>query len=159
MVKNYFNFGQTLIEAILALSALLIVLSAISVAVVNSVSNSTFVKNQDKTNKYAQEGIEYIKRIKETNKEDFNDYSGSYCLGYTSGVLQNLSAGSGATCNSLSTGFRHEAAFVSGGCNTGGFLGTRVTVTVSWASGKCASGSLCHKAELSTCFTDRNIGL
>lgn len=64
-MKN--QHGQTLLEATIALAALLIIISATTTAVITSVNNSIFVKNQNNANKLAQEGMEFMRKVKTDN--------------------------------------------------------------------------------------------
>ncbi|OGH11242.1 MAG: hypothetical protein A2857_06465 [Candidatus Levybacteria bacterium RIFCSPHIGHO2_01_FULL_36_15] len=65
--NNHFKKGQTLVEALVALSALVIIMSAITYAVISSTSNSIFIKRQNLANKLAQDGMEYFRNAQANN--------------------------------------------------------------------------------------------
>lgn len=161
-MRNLNNRGQTLLEAIIALGAILIVLSATSVAVVTSLNNSSFVKQQNQANKLAQQGMEYVRDRISTDK--FADYVGlsqtvatsTQCLGELS-TPSPFTPGRCATANIQNT-FKREVTFSSVtqcGSSSSFVDGLEVIVDVSWASGKCPVGNtFCHKQELKSCFID-----
>lgn len=164
--SNKYNSGQTLLEAVIALGAIMLVLSATSVAVITSLNNAAFVKQQNQANKYAQQGIEYVRDRVTT--DSFANYVGisqnpditqtTQCLGDVSNPTP-FTPGHCATAN-LPPGtapiFKREVTFTSV-TNCGGASsfsnGLQVVVDVYWTSGKCAvNNSFCHKQELQTCF-------
>src|SRR5574342_63826 len=74
--------GQTLIEVLVALAVAVVVVSAITITSISSLSNVQLVKDQDHALKYAQEGIEIVRKIRNTDYEGFKlNYDGLYCLG------------------------------------------------------------------------------
>ncbi len=173
--------GQTLIEAIVALSALIISLAGISIAVIFAVNNTTFVKNQNLANKYAQAGMEYFKNkaengetvnlnppIQNKSEDDFRNLSGTYCLGesFTIATYNN-----GCIPANVGETFQRYVTFTQSSCgptptpddlgDTNQYSGSEVTVTVSWSSSKCPSdNTYCHKAQLHSCFSkDTNSSL
>ena len=74
------NSGQTIIEAVIALAAILLTLGAISIAVTGGVSNSTFIKDQTKAAKHAQAGMEYMRYLRNVDPSAFESYEGIYCM-------------------------------------------------------------------------------
>lgn len=156
--------GQTLLESVIALGAIILVLSATSVAVITSLNNSSFLKQQNQANKYAQQGIEYVRdRI---STDSFTNYTilsqggvtkATQCLSDLS-LTTPLSDGECTSAN-LPTSqpfFKRQVTFTSV-TNCGGSSsfsnGLEVVVGVFWTSGKCSS-PFCHKQELKTCFLD-----
>lgn len=151
------NSGQTLIEAVIAFTVLVIIITAIATLTISSISNSIYLRNQDNANKYAQEGMDFLTTKK---KENFSSIvNGNYCLIYNSNRIPQwpLTSGSGSTCNSAYTSFRHEINIASGGCSAAGVSGIKIIMTVSWTDGKCIGGVYCHRSNMQTCFTDSNI--
>lgn len=150
--------GQTIIEAAIALSSIMIVLAAISVSITSSVNNSQFIRNQSMASKYAQQGMEYLRYIRNNDPNTFFATwgSGTYCLDAINFAANSLSS-PGAQCTSIATSltggpFIREVilAPLSGDCSNG----TRATVNVYWSSGKCPSSSrYCHKSTLISCFS------
>ena len=159
------NKGQTLIEVIVALSVVMLILAAISIAVTTSVSNSTYPKNHNLASKHAQDGMEYIRHRYE-NQENFFD---SYPAGARYFMNENNEIAQGNFGTNIDSQFVREVRFESGiECdnNTNGADELRVTVDVYWTSGKCARNlsnptteeRYCNKSELITCFTNRRSG-
>lgn len=159
---NFNNRGQTLLEAIIALGAILIVLSATSVAVVTSLNNSSFVKQQNQANKLAQQGMEYVRYRIATDKfagyvrDSENGSTSTQCLGEDLSPANPFVPGECGTAN-IQNVFKREVTFSSVtqcGSSTSQFdNGLEVVVDVYWASGKCPVGNtFCHKQELKSCF-------
>ena len=159
IIKN--QKGQTIIEAVVALAAVFVIVAAIAVVILNSVNNSQFVKNQNLANKYAQQGMEFIRGIQASNLEDFSTLSGSYGMDDEASSLTEESL----TVNVGNTHIRNiyitenEEPCI----NTGSVLPEeqniglkKVTVIVSWSSGKCGSDEtenrFCHDTTLVSCI-------
>lgn len=166
-LKMQKNRGQTLLESIIALAAIVIVLGAVATAVLISLNNSLFIKRQNQGNKLAQQGMEYIRdRINNGGSATFFNFiqSGTQCFNdftATPPPSALFMAGSCQTANIQGT-FKREVVFTSGSCNTSGgdFVnGLKVTVTVSWTGGKCTNQSFCNKQIVSSCFIDPAQGL
>jgi len=148
--------GQILIEAILALVVAVVIISAISGAAITSVNNSSFSRDQNQATDYATQGIEVLRQQSETNWTNFSTYRGTYCFDSNS----TLTSG---TCSSANLGGSANNYFVrqvqitqnSPKC---GAIATEVSVTVSWADGKCINSSTtyCHQVSLNSCLA--NIG-
>jgi len=153
IIKNS-EKGQTLLEAVIALSVLVITLAAIAISIVIALNNSIFLKNQNLANKYAQEGIEHIRNLKIT---DFGEYK----LKATVGSVYCLDGSfefSPLPCIINVGSFKRDVRFESGGgCGSGGI---ETIVSVRWTSGKCPTSGLdnyCHKAQVSSCFYDDSV--
>lgn len=144
--------GQTIIEAIVALMTILLIITAIAIVIVNGLYNSTFIKNQNQANKYAQQGIEFVRNIQRNDLGVFGAFNQNttYCIDNQNNTLTRTSCSD--TGVNTGTGFNRTIAFSpSGGqCpNTE----IKVTVIVKWASTKCPStNTFCHKSELVTCM-------
>lgn len=153
--KNFYftKSGQTIIEAVVALSTILVILAAITIAVTTSVNNSQFIKSQSQASKYAQGAMETLRYARNNDPNTFNAYSGVYCMG-VSNILDTYGAG-GCPVNIPEASLIREVQFSqnSGSCS-GGKL---VTVRVYWSSGKCDSATLatryCHKTEIVSCLS------
>ncbi|MBI2031000.1 MAG: hypothetical protein HYT08_00055 [Candidatus Levybacteria bacterium] len=148
--------GQSLVEAVIAMTAAIIVVSSIVAAIVLSLNNAQYSKYQNLATQYAQEGIEIVKKI---SVADWNSFSSgvdvNYCLPEGS-----LAPTPGITCsaNVYQVGnpptpiFRRSVKIEHnfGTCNPG----SRITSKVSWSDSKCTSGDIyCHSVELNTCVT------
>ena len=149
--------GQILIEAILALVVAVVIISAISGAAITSVNNSNYSRDQNLATDYARQGIEVLKQQSETNWTTFSSKAnGSYCLS-SNNILT-----SGSTCPpnvGSNNYFVRQVQIIKDSLRCGGVSGvTEVSITVSWADGKCASSSTtyCHQVSLNSCLA--NIG-
>jgi len=147
------NHGQTIIEAAVALAAILITLSSIAVVMITSLNNSQFIKDQTVASRYAQQGMEYIKSIRNNDPVTFFAYSGVKCFNQNN----SISATSCATVN-IANIYKREVEFDQNdsqcGADSSGLYGTKVTVNVYWSSSKCqASNTFCHSSSLVSCFT------
>lgn len=173
--------GQTLLEILLAFSILILALGSIIFGVTTALSNTQYTKNQGLANSYAQEGMAVIRKIRDSSLNQFSLFeeikdNKKYCLD------KNLILSDGVSeaydCNGETNGvgvngffsrevrFEHKSASCCSDDTqtcTEDNRGSKATVTVSWADGKCPAGTgnpLCHKVELITCFSsvDRKIG-
>lgn len=156
MKKN--SYGQTLIEMAIALSVVLLTLAAIAILVTTSVSNSTFIKSQTLASKYSQEGMEYVRYLRNNNMTEFSSKSGSgtWCMYDKNSALCNgenicIVKDSGPCLATVGNQFKREVEFppVSLNCSDQ----TEVKVSVFWTSGKCTAGDpYCHSSVLVSCF-------
>ena len=143
--------GQTIIEATIALASILLTLAAITVAITTSVNNSQFIKIQSQAGKFAQDGMEQLRYLRNTNSATFFSREGIYCLNEDSSLVP----GSCGTVN-LAGIYKREAEFEQAPLTE--CVGvTKVVVTVYWASGKCdAANTFCHKSQLVSCFNEQS---
>lgn len=154
--------GQTLLEVVIALTALLLILAAISIVVTTSVSNSTFIKNQNKAGKYAQEGMEYVRNLKVSNYADFiaNYPTGTYCLSDDQPLSLVSVAQIGPCRANVENSLIREVLIETDAAKCPS--GRKVTVTVRWTGGKCPvsdvqSERYCHKSQVVSCLVDNNL--
>ncbi|EKD65260.1 MAG: hypothetical protein ACD_50C00146G0002 [uncultured bacterium] len=151
--------GQTLIEALVSLSIAVTIIGAITVVVISSLNNAIFTRNQNQATQYAQEGIETVKRISQSQVSFFDlSQQGDYCLGPDL-TLQLLVLPNPGRCPEEQRVdiFEREVNITHGNTDCSG--NTKIIVTVQWADNKCtaAVGSpYCHKVELRSCLTDYN---
>lgn len=144
--------GQTLIEVIVALGAAVIVITAITVVVINALSNVQFSKNQNSATQYAQEGLEIVRRLRDTNYPALVALDGVHCVGEEQNWVSGI-----ATCetrNIESTYVRQIEIDSSAPIECSD--GTQVTSIVKWADGKCTDRSnlYCHEVRLVSCLSD-----
>lgn len=147
--------GQTLIEALVALGAAIIVITAITIAAISSLNNTEFNSNANLASHYAQEGIAFARHIASANWSKFQTYQGDYCYDNeaTDLILKGLS-----TCSlSKATSFARVLTIdqASGGeCRSS----AHVVVKVFWKDGACVDPLLpfCHNVNLETCLSDVN---
>lgn len=149
--------GQTLIEAIIALATILLIITAISIVIVNSLHNSQFIKNQNEANKYAQEGMEFIRNLQRNDLATFVSLSPNqtnqvsmYCIDNVNNALTQENC-DGTTVNTGESHIRTIVLSSAGGCAEGTEI--NVMVTVSWLSTKCpVDNRFCHKSQLVSCM-------
>lgn len=159
--KRY-SSGQTLLEAVIALSILVIILGAVSVVVLTSLNNSSYIKQQNQANKLAQQGIEYIRdQIDNSGNNRFQTYD-SYALNQVN-CLIDISQPNPLITRPCQPGeyiqgtFKREVTFIPGYCGTGNAFSNGITATVNvyWTNGTCSVGNqFCHKQQVSSCFLD-----
>lgn len=153
--KTTENTGQTLIEVAVALSVMLIALAAISMAVITSLNNSQFIKNQSIAKQYAQQGMEAIGNLRNNNIVSFNSYNGLGCMDQN-----NVISPTTGNCGGVNIGgsFIRQVQFTKGASDCSS--GTLVSVTVFWSSSKCdpstPASRFCHKSQLVSCFREQN---
>lgn len=144
--------GQTIIEAMVALVTILLILTAISIVIVNGLYNSRFIKNQNEANKYAQQGIEFVRDLQKNNLTEFAtlDQNATYCIDSVNSTLSSTDC----STSGVNTGssYNRTISFSPGGgeCSV---TEVKVTSTVTWSSTKCpSSNTFCHKSVLSACL-------
>ncbi|MBI2430426.1 MAG: hypothetical protein HYV39_00175 [Candidatus Levybacteria bacterium] len=139
--------GQTLIEILAAFGVAVVLVTAISIAVLSALSNAQFSKNQNLATQYAQEGMETVRRFAALSP-------GDYCLDKNSKNSSDLRL-KGTGCGRNIDGiFTREITIEE---NSSKCLDTKkVTALVSWSDSKCTSSNDCHKAELVSCLPDIN---
>jgi type II secretory pathway pseudopilin PulG len=149
------NSGQTLVEVSIALSAVLLTLAAIAILIVISVSNSVYIKNQSQAAKYAQEGMEQVRYLKNNNIPLFSSYDGSWCMG--DGNSLTISSGACSVVN-VNSQYIRQVDFEKNSLDVNCSQQTKVIVTVRWQSTKCigsdTNARYCHKSVLISCFRD-----
>ncbi len=150
--------GQTIIEAMVALVTILLIITAISVVIVNGLYNSRFIKNQNEANKYAQQGMEFVRNIQKNDLATFSQYSQAgqtYCIDSVNNILTTIDCSE--TGVNTGTSYNRTVSFAPAGgecLDTPNNKETKATVTVKWSSTKCpATNTFCHKSVLTACLT------
>jgi type II secretory pathway pseudopilin PulG len=163
--------GQGLVEALIALGAAVVIISAITVAVITSVQNSDFAKYQNLATNYAQQGLAIVKQQSLLDWNNTATYSGTLCLPAGTITLPpdksvscpEINAGNmfirqvdiennihpGPVCNgsnplSCCNNFTSPCCIVGTAVdctNNPELCSSRVTVTVKWTDGKCSANS------------------
>lgn len=146
IISKQIQKGQTLLEVLLALAIASLVLGGIILVTSKSLGNTQYSTNQNLATFYAKEGLS-----KERQKRDSMDWTSfsAYAGGLHTEPPITTSGG---------VEFTRETVFTnpSPNCNSGGFDGIEVTVTVAWADGACPPSISCHKVELVSCLLDIN---
>src|SRR3989344_5863327 len=100
--------------------------------------------------KYAQDGIEKLRYIRNTKPTTFLAQEGIYCMNED----DSLATGSCTEVNIANT-FKREAEFTqipSVECGNS----TKVVVSVYWSTAKCGKvNTFCHKSQLVSCFVNQ----
>lgn len=158
--------GQTLIEVLVALAVAALIISAISVTVISSLNNAIFSKNQNLATQYAQEGMETMRKLKNSNWNTFNSYGNAdgsityYCLDDGSATLRQMQ---GDKCGQNIDIFMRQVTVEKSNsdCQLAGSpnLGTKMKVSVFWSDGKCKDpvNPFCNKVEDVSCFNNSNV--
>jgi hypothetical protein len=159
-MKRINQKGQSLIEAVIALGAATLIVSAMAVAVITAVNSADFGKNQSRATYYAQQGIEILTQKSLSDWTSFKDVNGSYmgdkCLGDDNKFIPIFNCPLSQPTNlpgPNAAGFFIRQTHLQGGLNTC-TEGISGVVTVSWIDGKCKSHAYCHSVELDACFTN-----
>ncbi len=147
--------GQTLVESLIALAVAVVIVSAIVVSVISSLSNAQYTKNQNLANQYASQGMEVVRGIRNTSWDTISSYNGDYCLPENQTTL--IAKGTGCSPKQNVAGvFLREVNIDHNSPSCDQTLG--ITVNVSWSDGKCtdSSNSFCHVVSLVSCFGNNN---
>lgn len=133
--------GQTLLEVLGALGAATIVLIAVTAITGTSLSNAQFSKNQNQATFYAQQGIEIIRNLRDS--EEWSVFSarsgGTYCIDENGALVE------GSACAENIRGiFSRKASFTTTPSG-----GVQVDLTVSFVDSKGV-----HTSRLITVLTN-----
>lgn len=150
--------GQTLIEALVALGAAVIIVSAITAVVISALNNAQFSKNQNLATQFAQQGMEIMRQMRDSDWTTFNGLeSATYCLNKESNSLTSYGLGCGQNVDMFIREVHiDKSSDSSNSCINNTEVNTEVTVSVLWSDNKCTSSTnpFCHKVELVSCFSD-----
>lgn len=159
-VKQMFDlsYGQSLIEIIVALAALAILLTVSSSAIITALNNSQEAKSQNQASLYAQQSIEVLRQMRDSDWAVFNSLSGVYCMAATCTQLTSSGACGKKTgaCGLNVDVFSREVTILKNDnqCSSGSTQATKAIVGVSWNDSKCVSGSFCRRVIAETCFSN-----
>lgn len=104
------NRGQTMLEMVVVIAVALLVVSSITFATIASLRNAQFAKNQVQATKFAQEGIEKTRSIRDRNGEVVFRYSEGGTVAYTSKFSDLWTINMGSNCNSGPCFFKLDSA-------------------------------------------------
>lgn len=157
--------GSVLLEAVVALGVIVVVMTAMAVIITSALANATFIKNQNRANKYAQEGIDIVRMVRDSDYRYFDDHYVTILQPDTTGgpTVNQLCIDQQydlTSCPSddpvLNQGF-HRSIYIQRQCGVGTSTDSntfQVKVDVSWFGGSCGSADrFCHKAEVVTCLS------
>lgn len=155
--KKRIKTGQSLIEVLLALTVAAVILGAIVTAVISSLSNAQFAKNQNLASQFASQGMELIKQIRDTEDQltepRLDDKAGQYCFG------EDAKLTDAASCSQNVGGVYVRTIDIeqnSTECNAISTNTYYVIVSVAWWGNECTDPTdFCHKVKLASCLTKR----
>jgi|SRR5579885_2848272 len=149
-MKNTSHKGQTLVEMLIALGILVMLLSSAVALVSSTLHNAQAVTSETQATKYAQEGMEIVHQIRDTNYVGFRKYSGTYCLGQNQTTLGSAVV----SCTSANVGnFIRSVQIQQNGC---GNTIAKISVIVAWQDSKCSGNTYCQNVPLVSCLTTVN---
>jgi type II secretory pathway pseudopilin PulG len=153
------NNGQSLVEVVVSLALAILVLGGLINAVVASLRNSSYAKNQAQATKLAQQRMEWMRINRDTygwstfpKLEGTQTYvsGGCYSISNSPPVLNKFNdfGCSGTDPVLISTpGFAEKISILDIDCGSGDICRKQVTISVFWTDGSCQT-SYCHKSEL-----------
>lgn len=164
LLKN--QKGQTLVEAIIALAVVSLIITAVVIAVVSGLSNSTASGDRSTALSYAEEGLDYMRDLK---SESFSGFTSSYPTSTTNannyyclsedGVIEDesVAAINCTTSNNIEGKYIRRVYIDSNGENPSGVVqcgsgGIYASSVVTWADSACRNGQNCRSVELTTCL-------
>lgn len=133
--------GQSLIEMLLMISLVVVLVTSIVVGSTVSLKNQQISSFKDQALRYAQQGVEIIRSLRNTDWTSFQSYSGSWCID-NDGVLTALVD---ACSLLLDEKYQRVAKFTWDAVNER----MKVEVLVSWNI-----GSKAYSIMLESYFTD-----
>ncbi len=77
---NRFNRGQTLVEAIISISVVLLLVTGLVAGTSASLKTSQSGRSRDQAVKLAEEGLEYARLLRDTSWSTLTAYTGNYCF-------------------------------------------------------------------------------
>ncbi len=155
--------GQSLLEITVALGALSVLLTVSAMAIIGALSNAQEAKFQNQASIYAQQGIEILRQMRDSDWGSFNNLTGVYCMAdICSTITANGACGKRVgTCGVSGinvVGIYRREVFIQKSdlkCSQGGVNATRAIVTVSWNDSKCSGAAdFCRTVKVETCFSN-----
>src|ERR1035437_663569 len=138
--------GQGLVEALIALGAAVIIISAITVAVITAVNNSDYSKSQNLATGYAQQGMEIVKQDSQLDWVSLQasiSASTVWCLPQGSTDFSPAAGGLSPCSINVTGGYVRQLNFTQNASSCNGQ--TQVEVVIEWTDGKCSSAlDYCH---------------
>lgn len=135
------SLGQSLIEMLLMISLVVVLVTSIVVGSTVSLKNQQISSTKDQALRYAQQGVEIVRSLRNTDWTSFQLYSGNWCID-NDGVLTVLLD---ACSPLLDEKYQRVATFTWDAINER----MNVKVLVSWNI-----GSKAYSTMLESYFTD-----
>lgn len=156
-ILNNMQKGQSLIEALVALGAAVIIISAITITVISSLNNVEFSRDQNLASQYAKEGLELIRQINQDNSTFLTSLTNkkTYCLGKGETTPIEKVGVEPFSCGQNYNNFIREIEITPSSVECSGNF--KIVATVYWTDGKCVgNSSFCHNVILHTCLSSAN---
>ena len=95
-----YSQGQTIVEAIVVVSVVVILMTGLVAATTASLKSAQSSRIRGVATSQAEDGLEYVRSLRDESWDTFQSYSGEYCLNNE----KVLTAGNATTCpNNIST--------------------------------------------------------
>lgn len=160
--------GQTLVEVVVALGAAVIILAALTIAVVTGLHNASQSSSQGFSTQAAAAGMELVQKMRDNDWATLSSLSGTYCLADSCSSLSETSGTCGPKVGSCGVNYNNlYVREVTIAQNAASCLTTsptpsapvsqvKVDVTVSWRDSKCTNPSnpYCHSSSLESCLSN-----
>lgn len=160
--------GQTLVEVVVALGAAILILSALTIAVVTGLHNVSQSSSQNDASQSAESGMETVQKMRDSDWTTLSSLSGTYCLADSCTSLSTTAGSCGPKTGSCGVNvdnlYVREVTLTQ---NASSCLTTaptpsapvtqvKVNVAVSWRDSKCTdpSNPYCHKTNLESCLSN-----
>lgn len=149
MMNTNFQKGQTIIEVLVALTAAIIVISAVTTLITSSLRNAQFSKTQNLATHYTQEAIEVVNQLSQSDFAGFTQKSGTYCLDKGSLTFRTPCSD---TVPNVDDFVRTISVSQSSNCGVGT---ASISAVVRWRDQSCPSSDFCHDVNLVTCIINK----
>lgn len=167
MNRKTYQLGQGIVEVVVALGTAVVIISAIAIAVITALDNAQYSKNQNLATQYAQEGMEIVRQIRDSDYNKFTSYGNTgktYCLGKNTQQLIPTDA----DCEQNVEAFVRKVMLENNSESCLSSLSptptgtpqtpTRVEIVVLWSDSKCSGNvAFCHQVELVSCLSGINV--
>lgn len=138
--------GQTLIEVVVALGISVTIISAVVAVVLSALRGAEVSRTQNQATLLAQEGIEVVRQIRDTDYSGFQAKNGIYCLDKNSSTLRS---GCSLTTPNVDTFVRSVSIQQVSTCASGT---ASISAMVAWTDTNCKNSTFCHNANIITCL-------
>lgn len=146
MKKIILASGQTLIEIVVALGIAIIIISAVVGVVLSALKGAEISRTQNQAAHLAQQGIEVVRQLRNTDYAGFQTKDGVYCLDKDSTVLRSDCS---LTTPNVDSYVRSVSVTQTSTCASGT---ASISATVAWTDGNCVNSTYCHTVNLITCL-------
>lgn len=160
--------GQTMIEVIVALGAAVVILSALTMAVITGLHNASQSSSELLSTQYAQGGMETAQKMRDNDWATLSSLSGTYCLADSCSAISETGSSCGPKLGSCGVNvgdqYVREVTFTKDApsCLTATPVPSapvsqmKVDVTVSWRDSKCTdpNDQYCHKTSITSCLSN-----